>query len=121
MGVQSGEEFLAVSKSILEDTARTSDDNTTKEIPMISRNNERSALSALHSAIHEMARMISLNLISDEGLWAASKSKADESSTSHNAEMSMTNLRHIKLLNKSEQRILVAALAEIKTRIDNLP
>ena len=122
MGVQSGEDFLAVSKAVMDaSTTKSSTSGENKEIPMLTRENEVSALSALYSAIHEMARMISLNMISDEGLWAASGDSAENSPAKDGeSSSSATNQRHIKLLNKSEQRILVAALADIKTRIDKL-
>ena len=120
IGVQSGEDFLKLSQIL-------NNDEKIKEIPMLTYENELSALSALHSALDEMARLISLNLISNQNLKAASKSQ-EETATNmgsfpeegHKDDSESINLKNIKILNWTERKILIGALAVIKERIDSL-
>lgn len=120
IGVQSVQDFLKLSEMLM-------DKEKPSEIPMLSYENESSSLVALYSALQEITRLISLNLISDENLHAASSSQEDENSSmvapgseSLAEDVESINLFHIKILNWSERQVLVSALNLIKERIDKL-
>ena len=102
-------------------------------IPIISIENETSALQALNDALDFMARRLALNLISDEHLTAGmsiesnqninvAKSKQQITPASNTEEFFIQELnqRNIKTLVESEYYILIAALEEIHERLEQL-
>jgi hypothetical protein len=128
VSVQSAEEVLAVAAQ------ETTDDMC---IGMISTENERGALSALQQALFSMARLLALNLISDDTIEKAA-SVVDELTEAgysgsrrpdlptpkqaralieaHNR-LQDPNFRNVKILCQSEYLILQTALAELAERL----
>lgn len=137
VGIQSAEEVLAVAAQ------ETTDDTC---IGMISMENERGALSALQHALYSMARLLALNLISDDTIEKGA-SFADEPAASSGNEteeqegnagsrrpdlptfkqaqalvdaknrLQDPNFRNAKILCQSEYLILQTALAELAERL----
>jgi hypothetical protein len=128
VGIQSAEDVLAVAAQ------ETTDDMC---IGMISMENERGALSALQQALYSMARLLALNLISDDTIEKAT-SVVDEPTEEGNGgsrrpdlptpkqaralieaenRLQDPNFRNAKILCQSEYLILQTALAELAERL----
>jgi hypothetical protein len=126
VGIQSAEDVLAVASQ------EATDDMC---IGMISTENERGALSALQQALYSMARMLALNLISDDTIEKAASvvdepegndgSRSPDLPTPKQARalveaenrLQDPNFRNAKILCQSEYLILQTALAELAERL----
>jgi hypothetical protein len=115
IGVQSPEEVMTIARQ------------DEPGIGMISIDNEASALQALNQALHTMARQLALNMISDDGLHAASSVPRTSSYSDTNgnndddkASLRGINARNAKILCQSEYQILQAAMASLSERLARL-
>jgi hypothetical protein len=128
VGISSTDEVLSIA------TREKSEDGS---IGMISLANEASSLIALQQALYTMSRQIALNLISDEGLQAASRNhtivvrKCPEALTSNDsmttqtraAEVAEQRLKDSNFVNarnlcQSEYRVLRYALNELSDKLE---
>jgi hypothetical protein len=125
-GVQSVEELMSVVKADAgecDGDRRTSSPTQPSGIPMISIENERSALLALQDALYAMSRQLALNLISDEGLrqgQGPSSPVPAKEGDQISLRVRNTNTINSRILCQSEYEILQLALAEIHDRLSAL-
>ena len=117
IGIQSYDELFRII-SIESDTTDSNDDY---EVPIVSRENEEAALTALQSALHSMTRRLALNLISDENLNAASSQLEEEliDDVSKNTAESL-NVHNARILCWGEYQILQTALEDVQRRLEKL-
>jgi hypothetical protein len=126
-GVQSAEELMSIVKADAGESEGGQSSNLTPPlgIPVVSVDNERSALLALQDALYAMSRQLALNLISDEGLrqgqgQGPSSTVPAESEDEISLQVRSTNIRNARILCQSEYEILQLALAEIHDRLSAL-
>jgi len=123
IGIQSYEELLRII-SIESDTTDSNDDY---EVPIVSRENEEAALTALQSALHSMTRRLALNLISDENLNAASSKEAPQQQLEEELKDDVArnmakplNVHNARILCWGEYQILQTALEDVQRRLEKL-
>jgi hypothetical protein len=125
-GVQSVEELMSVVRA---DAGESDGDRQCASpmqlsgIPMISIENERSALLALQDALYAMSRQLALNLISDEGLRQGQEPSSPVPAKAEDQispPVRSTNAINSRILCQSEYEILQLALAEIHDRLSAL-
>jgi hypothetical protein len=125
-GVQSVEELMSVVRA---DAGESDGDRQCASptqpsgIPMISIENERSALVALQNALYAMSRQLALNLISDEGLrqgQGPSSPVPAKEEDQISLRVRSTNTINSRIMCQSEYEILQLALAEIHDRLSAL-
>jgi hypothetical protein len=125
-GVQSVEELMSMVSADAgesDDDRRTSSPTQPSSIPMISIENERSALLALQDALYAMSRQLALNLISDEGLrqgQGPSSPLPAKEEDQISLRVRSTNTINSRILCQSEYEILQLALGEIHDRLSAL-
>ena len=136
------EEELGILRNRQEEEGTNEATTSIKRLGLVSCENELSALEALGTALHTMARRIALNLISDESLQGASnlnptrpgslppalkeegtgtrKQKEAVVSAKERLQAGGTNLWNAKILCQSEYAILQRALEEIAERVSSI-
>jgi hypothetical protein len=124
VGIQSAEDVLALAAQ------ETTDDMC---VGFFSMENEMGALSALQQALYSMARLLALNLISDETIERAASMEDEGNAGSRRPDLPTPkqaralveaehrlqdpNFRNAKIICQSEYLILQAALAELAERL----
>ena len=127
IGIQDADEIMAIGNQETRTNSSSADG-----IGMISIDNERSALQALHGALEGMARQLALNMISDDNLQAGATyhnenttNNIEKASEPQQQQIPVVSFRNINLQNakalcRSEYAILQAALEEIYQRLSRL-
>jgi hypothetical protein len=88
------------------------------QVPLIHRDNDLSAFTALQEALHSMARQLALNLICDENLNAANSLQGDKEN--HFSPVNKLHVTNARRLCWGEYEILQIALAEVHHRLEVL-